>query len=42
MGELAVNNTVESPMVITPRKVFKGNVKGHFKQKLNKSDGHKY
>ena len=42
MGELAANNTGESPTVITPRKVINGSVKGHFRQKLNKSDEYKY
>ena len=42
MGELAANNTGESRMVITPRKVIDGSVKGHFRWKLHESDGHKY
>ena len=31
MGELAANNTGESPTVITQRKVINGYVKGHFR-----------
>ena len=31
MGELAANNTGESPTVITPRKVINGSIEGHFR-----------
>ena len=31
MGELAANNTGESPTVITPRKVINGSAEGHFR-----------
>ena len=31
MGELAANNTGESPTVITQRKVINESVKGHFR-----------